>query len=425
MKIVKLTVENIMRVSSVEITPQGSVIVIGGDNAQGKSSILTAIEMALGGKGHVVDQPVRQGEASARVVVDLGEIVIERVFNAAGGTTLKVKAASGAVFQSPQSMLDALVGKLAFDPLAFARAKPKDQAETLRAVAGIDTKDLDERHRMAYALRTEINRDVETLKFGLAAMPEPAADLPDVEPDVPALMAELDAMQKRNEARGAGGAEIMELKSKLALQTKNLAGERAMLDRLEAQCVEYRASIALYDLESIKKEIDQAQERFERARAEIEDSTALRDKIADSQRIGFAVRAKINRAKTVATLEIKTHASGLQTGELEQIAVERHVRIAKAPYPIPGLLVGDDLVTLNGIPLAQASSAEQLRTSVAIGAALNPKLKVMIIRDGSLLDNTGLESLAEIAETNGMQCWVERVSKGAECSFVIEDGHLA
>jgi hypothetical protein len=82
-------------------------------------------------------------------------------------------------------------------------------------------------------------------------------------------------------------------------------------------------------------------------------------------------------------------------------------------------------VTLNGLPLEQASSAEQLRASVAIGLAMHPKLKVLLVRDGSLLDEQSLAMVAKMAEQAGGQVWLERVSKGAECSLVIEDGMVA
>jgi hypothetical protein len=78
-----------------------------------------------------------------------------------------------------------------------------------------------------------------------------------------------------------------------------------------------------------------------------------------------------------------------------------------------------------GFPFEQASSAEQLRVSAAIGMALNPELKVMLIRDGSLLDAESLRLLSELAERADHQIWIERVSTGEEVSVVIEDGLVA
>jgi hypothetical protein len=95
---------------------------------------------------------------------------------------------------------------------------------------------------------------------------------------------------------------------------------------------------------------------------------------------------------------------------------------------VPGLSVADDgTPTINGLPLAQASSSEQLRTSVALGAALSPKLRVMLVRNGNLLDEAHLAALGEMAAGMGVQLWVEWVTSGAAgpANVLIEDGHVA
>ena len=83
---------------------------------------------------------------------------------------------------------------------------------------------------------------------------------------------------------------------------------------------------------------------------------------------------------------------------------------------------GDLQVTLDGLPFNQASSAQQLRCSVAMGLAFNPKLRVMVIEDGSLLDEDSLAILSEMADEADAQVWIERVSEGEECTVIIEDG---
>ena len=79
---------------------------------------------------------------------------------------------------------------------------------------------------------------------------------------------------------------------------------------------------------------------------------------------------------------------------------------------------------LNGHPLNQASGAEQLRAGVAIAMALNPKLRVIRVRDGNSLDSGGMRLLAEMAEEHGYQVWIERVDESGTVGFVIEDGEV-
>ena len=50
MKIIKLETENVKRIKTACIEPDGSMVVIGGRNGQGKSSALDSIAYAIGGK---------------------------------------------------------------------------------------------------------------------------------------------------------------------------------------------------------------------------------------------------------------------------------------------------------------------------------------------------------------------------------------
>ena len=67
-------------------------------------------------------------------------------------------------------------------------------------------------------------------------------------------------------------------------------------------------------------------------------------------------------------------------------------------------------------------SCERLKVSVAMGLAMNPELKILLIRDGSLLDAKSKATIAAMAAEAGGQLWVECVSKDAECQIIIEDG---
>ena len=51
----------------------------------------------------------------------------------------------------------------------------------------------------------------------------------------------------------------------------------------------------------------------------------------------------------------------------------------------------------------------------------NPELRVLLIKDGSLLDADNLALIAAMAETDDYQVWIERVETG-EGGVVMEDG---
>jgi len=99
--------------------------------------------------------------------------------------------------------------------------------------------------------------------------------------------------------------------------------------------------------------------------------------------------------------------------------------LAETPFPVEGLGFGDKGVIFGGLPLSQASGAQQLRVSIAIGAALNPKLRVMLVRDASLLDDKSFALLGEEAKARQLQVFLEQVGHGSRVQVVIEDGHVA
>jgi hypothetical protein len=98
--------------------------------------------------------------------------------------------------------------------------------------------------------------------------------------------------------------------------------------------------------------------------------------------------------------------------------------IEGASFPIEGLSFDATGVLYNGLPFAQASSSEQLRVSAAMAFAMNPEFKVILIRDGSLLDSHSREMLRQMAEESDAQVWMEVVGKNEQPAIIIEDGRV-
>jgi len=165
-----LKAENIKKLVAVEITPSGSVIRITGKNASGKTSVLDSIFWALGGMKGIQAQPIRKGQTRAKVEIDLGEMTVKRIFNEGGTTSLTIENKDGLSFKSPQTMLDGLLGKLSFDPLAFMNLEPRKQFETLRQLTGVDFSKLDGLRQRTYDERAATNRDVKRLEVQVEGM---------------------------------------------------------------------------------------------------------------------------------------------------------------------------------------------------------------------------------------------------------------
>lgn len=140
-RITRIEAENVKRLRAVQIDVAGCMVVIGGDNEQGKSSVLDSIAYALGGKQLCPSEPIRRGAEQARAQVEIddgqgGQLIVTRTWTAKG-SYLKVQDGEGRGFQSPQAILDRLYSALSFDPLAFAQLRPAEQREQLVRLAGI------------------------------------------------------------------------------------------------------------------------------------------------------------------------------------------------------------------------------------------------------------------------------------------------
>jgi hypothetical protein len=115
----------------------------------------------------------------------------------------------------------------------------------------------------------------------------------------------------------------------------------------------------------------------------------------------------------------------MMTAHLQELDHRRATLLSDCPMPVPGIGFEADGVTLNDLPLDQASAAEQLKLGLAVACAMNPHLRVMLIRNGSLLDDDAMTMVAKMAEEHGAQIWIERVGNDGKCTVVIEDGEIA
>lgn len=400
MKIIQLTASNIKRLKAVEITPDGTLQVIGGKNGQGKSSVLDAIWLALGGgkAGKETVQPIRDGEEKASVTLDMGELIVTRSWTKAG-TKLTVTNAEGATYKSPQGMLDALVGQLSFDPLAFTRLSAREQRDALLDLVDLDVDldQLDAERQYAYDQRTQVGRDGKAI--GDVVVDE---SLPGEEQSASDLLAEIQEIHDKNRARDEADREV-NYYADLARQTS------AEIERLTNL------------LKKQEEEHKKAQER----RAEFpekRDTAPLETKLSSIEDTNVAIRAN-NDAKARRDRQEQLRQQYQEfTHQIEALDHQKADALAKAQFPVDGLAFDEHGVTYQGVPFSQASSAEQIRVSMGVGMALNPKLRVLVIKDGSLLDADSLEMIRLQVAEGDMQVWIERVGDADEGAVILEDG---
>jgi len=421
MRIIKLQAENIKKLKAVEITPKGDIVILSGKNGQGKTSVLDSIWFALGGGDATrnTPKPIRDGEQTASVSLDLGDITVSRNWTGNDKTYLKVENKDGVVFKSPQKLLDEMVGRLSFDPLEFSQMSDKEQRDVLLSFLDtpINLDELEEKKQGIYQERTIINRDIKSLEGQLVGFNKPADDLPKEGISTAQIMKEYKDAQniinQNNEIRQEYKTiqykysnkknEIEETKNQISILQKKLKKQQSELDVVKISGEKLRAKVEKLndpDIDSFSKKIDAVEET----------NTAIRD------------AQKYRQIKT--QLEKLQTESGELTEQIKALDKTRTDAIEKAAFPVDGLGFDEMGVTYQAIPFKQCSSAEQLRVSMAMAMSLNPKIRVIRITDGSLLDTKNMKIIEELAQKNDYQIWVERVDESGKVGIYIEGGEV-
>ena len=402
MKIIELQAENVKRLKAVQIAPDGTVQVIGGRNAQGKSSVLDAIWLALGGgkASKETPLPIRDGEDRASVRLDLGDLIVTRAWTHKG-TTLKVENAEGAAFSSPQTMLDALVGQLSFDPLAFTRLSPKAQREALLDLVDLDVDldALDAEAKSVYQQRTDVGRQGKAIG--------------DVTVDDSLPTEETSASDLISKIRDAQEAQ------------RRIDQAAALVETTSQEVVALRKALKEAKLALERKEWDLAKAKEARQTlAAPPDVTLLETELATVEDTNAKIRANNPARQQKEKQDVLRNEYQSLTDRLTELDEQKATALAEATFPVEGLSFDESCVLYQGVPLSQASSAEQVRVSVAMGMALNPRLRVLMIKDGSLLDADSLAALREQVAEQDFQLWLEIVNPDDPTAVIIEDGQV-
>lgn len=421
----KLHIENVKRILNVTIEPDQNspLVVVGGMNGNGKSSVLDSISYLFGGEKLIPSQPIRRGAKSASIEAELtpdnnGVVLVLRRKFTQSGSTLEVsqKSVQGvAKLQSPQAVLNSLYSRVAFDPEAFRGQKPTERMEILKRLAGLDTSQIDAEIEAKFAERANAARDAKALRAKVGGVPH--AGVPEQEISTSEMMkpifqaqeiekrrAELQGEERRfRESATELDREIFSAKEEIQRLSRLIEKKREMAEQARAKSNE-----ALRMIQNLPQPQASAND-LKRALAEAnETNRKIRENQAHQRASDAAMAAEL--------------AYDAIDDELNNLRKKKESLIQNASWPIRGLGVDGNAVTWNGLPYEQASDSEQLKIATAIGFAMNPEVRVCLVRHGSLLDPLALEIIESVAREYSGQVFVERVSEGGECTVIMREG---
>lgn len=413
-KITALEAENVKRIKAVALTPSPTgLTLVGGNNNQGKTSVLDALAWALGGERFRPTAAQRDGAvAPAHLKVTLSNgVVVERKGKNA---SLTVTDPTGR--RSGQQLLNAFVEPLALDLPRFMDASDKEKADILLRIIGIGaelhTRDLE--IKSLYDKRTFTGQLAQQKKH----FAEELVSYPEA-PDEPVSASELIRQQQDILARNG--------------ENQRLRAQYAELEQQVQQCVDElkRTRERIATLQQLADELDAKHTKLfnqrETARKTVsqlqDESTAeLEASIRDIEETNRKVRANLEKSR--AEDEAAQYASEYDrlTESIQQKRAERMALLNGADLPLPGLSVEDGVLTYKGKHWRDISGSDQLRVAAAIVRRLNPDCGFVLLDKLEQMDMTTLQEFSAWLEAEGLQAIATRVSTGSECQIIIEDG---
>ena len=400
-KISSLEIENVKRVKAVRLEPtENGLTVMGGNNGQGKTSVLDAIAWALGGSRFAPSEPKRDGSViPPHLTVKLSNgIIVERK-----GKNSDLKVIDPTGNKSGQALLDSFVSAFALNLPKFMNGSSKEKADTLLRVIGVGDRlyELEFNEERKYNERRAIGQIADQKKKFAAEMTE--------YPDAPQELVSVSELIKKQQeilARNGENQRLRSQKDKLEEEANNLSQQ---ISQLNSQLTK-----VLYHLKQARKTVaelhDESTEEIERSIAEIEE-------------INRRVRANLDKEKAEDDAKMFAEQYDALSREIEDIRKQKYDLLHNADLPLEGLSVENKELTYNGCKWDCMSGSEQLKVATAIIRKLNPECGFVLIDKLEQMDVDTLKAFGAWLEQEGLQAIATRVSRGGECSVVIEDGY--
>lgn len=409
-KINKLQIENVKRVKAVKIepTPNGLTIV-GGNNGQGKTSVLDAIAWALGGNKYKPSQATREGSVippNLQLTLSNGLIVERKGKN----SDLKVIDPNGQ--KAGQRLLDSFVEELAINLPKFMNSTSQEKANILLQIIGIGSQlqQLEQEETTFYNERLAIGRIADQKKKFAAEQP--------YYPDAPKELVSIsDLIQQQQEVLARNG-ENQRKRQQLASLEQQYTFQTREVERLKQQLAAAENALlqTSNDLEIAKKS---ALDLYDESTQQIESN------IHEIEAINLKVRANLDKEKAESDASEYYNQYNLLSVKIDEVRQKKAELLQNADLPLPGLAVANGELVYNGQQWDNMSGAEQLKVSTAIVRKLKPDCGFILLDKLEQMDLDSLNEFGQWLEQEGLQAIATRVSTGDECSIIIEDGYVA
>lgn len=401
-KIESLELENVKRVHHVRLEPKADgLTVIGGKNAQGKTSILDAIAWGLGGDKFKPEGANNdEAKTPAKICIELSNgLVVER------------KGTKGALYvtdptgkRAGQTLLDALIEKLALNLPKFLEMNDKEKANQLLKIIGVEEEltALEKEEERLYNERLLQGRIAEQKK---GAFEDLGAYIEDV-PEEPISAAEM--VKQQQEILVRNGQRMQWKRDHDQLMDDIMRVERIIEDNKKR----------LHDLQEKLKVVEKSPKELE-----MESTAEIEASLQNIEEINRSV--EFNKRKKAAEADMQETAAAYDAlnEKVEEVRRQKKALLEGADLPLPELSIENGALTYKGHVWKDMSSSEQLRVATAIVRKLKPDCGFILMDKLEQFDIDSLNEFGTWLEQQGLQVIATRVSTGNECQIIIEDGY--
>ena len=402
MKINKLEIENVKRIKAVKVEPKANgLTVIGGNNNQGKTSVLDSIAWALGGERYKPSRATREGSVippTLHIVMNNGLVVERKGKNSA----LKVTDPNGQ--KAGQQLLNEFVEQLALDLPKFMEASSAEKAKILLQIIGIGPQltQLEQQEKELYQERLYIGRTADQKEKFAKEQPyytEAPKDL-------------------------ISASELIRQQQEILARNGENQRKREQLHQLEQRYQRINEQMA--NLLAEQKQVENDLEIARKSALDLHDESTeeLEQNISNIEEINRKVRANLDKEKAEDDAKTYRDQYNSLTKDLEDVRDKKAELLNAAELPLPELSVKEGELIYKGQKWDNMSGSDRLKVSTAIVRKLNPNCGFVLLDKLEQMDMKSLQEFGEWLEAEGLQAIATRVSTGDECSIIIEDGYV-
>jgi hypothetical protein len=417
-KIIGFRGENFKRLQVVELEIRSSgLTTLGGNNKQGKTSILDLIMNLVLGEKYTPKNALREGasKGGGKILLDNGGSISAN-YTPNGRTTLRIEGMEG-IEGGPQAIVTKIFGEKALDVARIIHATDKKRTSILLDLIDVDIQPFEEKMAELEKKRLEVGRDgtkekgyYETLPFNEDIGCELTTATELIEQQQAVLLKNAENQKLRDNLK-ANEAKLEKEAWVINDYTEKIIDIQAKLEEAKVRHAEIFGNIAIGE-KTVEELTDESTDELMKKLEGLEENNR---KVRENQD-----KEKSKNKMSELRVEYKSLGSQIEATRDEMIQL-----LDDTEMPLDDLKIVNGLIQFGGQAWDGMSTAEQYMVAAAIQAQITPESPILIVDCLETMDIDTLAKLGEWAEEKGYQIIGTRVSTGNECDYIIEDGMVA